>query len=138
MKKRRKLYRDRFDYKIAGIFGGLGQYLQIDATVLRLVALLALLFSIGSLVIAYLIAWSIIPLGPKSYIEAQYKKLYRSQKDRQIAGICGGLAQYFNIDSSIVRLITVVALFATGFIPILIAYLVGCLLIQEAPPFYRK
>jgi len=33
------------------------------------------------------------------------KKLYRSQTDKIIAGVCGGLAEYFNIDSTIVRLI---------------------------------
>lgn len=33
------------------------------------------------------------------------KKLYRSENDRIIAGVCGGIAEYFDIDSSIVRLI---------------------------------
>lgn len=33
------------------------------------------------------------------------KRLYRSEDDRQIAGVCGGLAEYFNIDSSLVRLV---------------------------------
>jgi len=33
------------------------------------------------------------------------KRLYRSEHDRQIAGVCGGLAEYFNIDSSLVRLV---------------------------------
>lgn len=35
------------------------------------------------------------------------KKLYRSQSDRKIAGVCGGIAEYFDLDSTIVRLITV-------------------------------
>lgn len=34
-----------------------------------------------------------------------YKKLYRSRKDRMIAGVCGGLAEYFDIDPTWVRLI---------------------------------
>lgn len=33
------------------------------------------------------------------------KKLYKSQSDRMICGVCGGVAQYFNIDPTIVRLI---------------------------------
>ncbi|MBF0780387.1 MULTISPECIES: PspC domain-containing protein [unclassified Granulicatella] len=33
------------------------------------------------------------------------KKLYRSRKDRKIAGVCGGFAEYFGIDSMVVRLI---------------------------------
>jgi len=32
-------------------------------------------------------------------------KLYRSERDRMIGGVCGGLGEYFNIDSTIVRLI---------------------------------
>lgn len=32
------------------------------------------------------------------------KKLYRSEKDKKIAGVCGGLAEYFDIDPTLVRL----------------------------------
>ena len=32
------------------------------------------------------------------------KKLYRSEKNRMIAGVCGGIAEYFNIDPTLVRL----------------------------------
>jgi phage shock protein C len=42
------------------------------------------------------------------------KKLYRSQKDRMLAGICGGLGEYFGVDSTIVRLITVAAILSLG------------------------
>jgi phage shock protein PspC (stress-responsive transcriptional regulator) len=35
------------------------------------------------------------------------KKLYRSETDRMIAGVCGGFAEYFNIDPTVVRLIFV-------------------------------
>jgi phage shock protein PspC (stress-responsive transcriptional regulator) len=40
------------------------------------------------------------------------KKLYRSRTDRKIWGICGGLAKYFNVDPTIVRVVTVASLFA--------------------------
>lgn len=33
------------------------------------------------------------------------KRLYRSETDRKIAGVCGGLAEYFNIDPAIVRIV---------------------------------
>lgn len=32
------------------------------------------------------------------------KKLYRSNTDKMIAGVCGGIGEYFNIDSTLVRL----------------------------------
>jgi phage shock protein PspC (stress-responsive transcriptional regulator) len=42
------------------------------------------------------------------------RKLYRSKTDRQIAGVCGGLAEYFNIDPTIVRLLFVLGLIFVG------------------------
>ncbi len=59
------------------------------------------------------------------------KKLYRSETDRRIAGVCGGIAEYFGIDSTIVRLLWVfVSLwFGAG----LIAYLIAALVIPMYP-----
>jgi len=42
------------------------------------------------------------------------KRLYRSRSDRVIWGVCGGLARYFNIDPTIVRIIAVLLVFANG------------------------
>jgi phage shock protein C len=36
------------------------------------------------------------------------RKLYRSKTDRKVAGVCGGLAQYFNIDATLIRVLFVV------------------------------
>jgi phage shock protein C len=36
------------------------------------------------------------------------RKLYRSRTNRQLAGVCGGLAQYFNIDATLIRVLFVV------------------------------
>ncbi len=43
-----------------------------------------------------------------------YKKLHLSNIDRKIAGVCGGIAEYFNIDSTLIRLIFVIAIFFGG------------------------
>ncbi|NLJ84307.1 MAG: PspC domain-containing protein [Halanaerobiaceae bacterium] len=42
------------------------------------------------------------------------KKLYRSRTDRMLAGVCAGIAEYFNIDPAIVRILAVVLFFADG------------------------
>lgn len=42
------------------------------------------------------------------------KKLYKSNSDKKISGVCGGIAEYFNMDSTIVRLIWVALSFAYG------------------------
>lgn len=57
------------------------------------------------------------------------KKLYRS-KQRMLGGVCAGLAEYFNIDPTLVRVIAVLLFFFPG-IPALLCYLVAWLLIPE-------
>jgi phage shock protein C len=61
---------------------------------------------------------------------SKYKRLYRSRTDRQWAGVCGGLAEYFNVDATLVRLIFV-ALTLLGS-PGLILYIIMWLVIPEA------
>ena len=50
------------------------------------------------------------------------RRLYRSRTDRVIGGVCGGLAEYFNVDPVIVRVVTAVSIFFGGFG--LVAYLI--------------
>ena len=54
------------------------------------------------------------------------KKLYRSRVDCKIGGVCAGLAEYFNIDATIVRIIAILLIFAdgVGFIGYIIAWIV--------------
>jgi phage shock protein C len=51
------------------------------------------------------------------------KKLYRSRSNRVIAGVCGGLADYFNTDPTIIRIIAVILLLPGG-LPGLLPYLI--------------
>lgn len=49
------------------------------------------------------------------------KKLYRSKNNVKISGVCGGLAEYFNIDATLVRLVWVlVSLLTSGFIGLIV------------------
>lgn len=55
------------------------------------------------------------------------RNLYLSDKDRKIAGVCGGLAEYFGIDSTIVRILWALAVmvsYGTGFILYLVFWLI--------------
>jgi len=56
-----KLYRSRTDNKLTGLCGGLAQYFNIDATIIRLLAVVAAFFSLGSVVMIYVIAAIIVP-----------------------------------------------------------------------------
>lgn len=55
------------------------------------------------------------------------KKLYRSRKDTKIAGVCGGIAEYFNVDSNIIRLLAVLSIFFGG--GGIIAYIIAWIII---------
>lgn len=60
------------------------------------------------------------------------KKLYRSRKNRMIAGICGGIGEYLNTDPTIIRILfLILALF--GLFPGLLLYLALWLIVPEAP-----
>lgn len=61
------------------------------------------------------------------------KRLYLSETDRKIGGVCGGLAQYFEVDSTIVRLIFVVVTLVTAVLPMIIAYCAAWLIVPRQP-----
>jgi phage shock protein PspC (stress-responsive transcriptional regulator) len=130
----KRLFRDRWDKKVAGVCGGLGQFLKIDPTIIRLLVVMICIFTaVLPVLILYIVAWMLIPLGPPTYIEFECKKLYRSVQDRKISGICGGIAESLGIDPTIVRIVVLFALLITGVIPVLVGYIVGTLIIHEKP-----
>jgi phage shock protein C len=59
------------------------------------------------------------------------KKLYRSNKDKMLGGVAGGLAEYFSIDPTLVRIIFVVSLFVGG--AGVIAYIILWIVVPEEP-----
>ena len=59
------------------------------------------------------------------------KKIYRSQKDKKIAGVFGGLGELFSIDPTLLRLAFVFIGLITGVFPAIIAYLVGWVIIPK-------
>ncbi|HHV24340.1 MAG: PspC domain-containing protein [Methanosarcina sp.] len=60
----KKLYRSRKNRIIAGVCGGIGEYFKIDPTLVRLLWLFVSIAGVGSGVVAYIIAWIIIPEEP--------------------------------------------------------------------------
>lgn len=59
------------------------------------------------------------------------KRLYRSAKDRILGGVCGGIAEYLNVDPTIIRLLWV--LFILGFGTGILAYLIAWIIIPRNP-----
>lgn len=58
------------------------------------------------------------------------KKLYRSSTNKMLGGVCAGLGEYFDVDPTIVRIISVIFLFASGGVAFL-AYIVGWIIIPK-------
>lgn len=61
----------------------------------------------------------------------QNKRLYRSRKNRVIAGVCGGLGDYFNVDPVLFRLVWVLLVFGAG--TGILAYIIAWLIIPLEP-----
>lgn len=61
--KGKRLLRSKNNRMIAGVCAGIGDYLGVDPTVIRLVWVLFTFFSMGAGVLAYIIAWVIVPEG---------------------------------------------------------------------------
>ncbi len=57
------------------------------------------------------------------------KRLYRSDTDKKLAGVCGGMGEYFHMDSTIIRLIWIIITVITGILPGIIAYIIAALII---------
>ena len=59
------------------------------------------------------------------------KKLYKSNIDKKLGGVCGGIAEYLNIDSTVIRLILVLAILFAG--SGILAYIIAALVMPNKP-----
>lgn len=105
--------------KICGVCAGIADYCNIDVTIVRLIFCLVGLFTAFlPTFLVYLIIALIIPKPPENYYEIYNNTAKRLTKgtDKKICGVCSGIAEYFGIDPTIIRLIFVAALilFGTG------------------------
>jgi phage shock protein C len=67
-----------------------------------------------------------------NFQQTSYRQLRRSQVDRKLAGVCGGVAEYFHVDPTLVRLAFIVISVLTGGV-FLLAYLFAVLVMPDAP-----
>ncbi len=63
----------------------------------------------------------------------QEKKLYRSTKDRIFAGLCGGLGEYLDVDPVFIRVVWVLLVVFTGFVPGILAYFLIMFIVPSRP-----
>lgn len=96
---RGRFSRNADDKIIGGVCSGLANYLGIDPVIMRVIFVLL----IAPLFWIYILLWIIVP--SQSLSSNITKRLYRNPDDKVIAGVCGGLAAYFDIQTWIPRLI---------------------------------
>ena len=63
------------------------------------------------------------------------RKLYRSTDNQMISGVCGGIADYFGVDATIIRLAYVVLSIFSACFPGIIAYIIAVLIIPKDPGY---
>lgn len=59
------------------------------------------------------------------------KKLYKSRNDKKFAGVCGGIAEYFEVDSTLIRLAVVLLTIFSAGIGGLLAYVLAAIIMPE-------
>ncbi len=122
------------DKKFLGVCGGVADYLNIDPTFLRiLVAFIALSTAVVPALIVYVVISFVLPQPLSDYhvTNANTGRKLVKGSDRRIAGVCGGYAEFMNLDPTVVRLI-----FALGFLFFgvgLTFYIVSAVLMPQAP-----
>jgi phage shock protein PspC (stress-responsive transcriptional regulator) len=109
----KKLYRLTEDRKLAGICAGLGEYFDLDPVFFRLFFLASLLFG-GLGALGYLLLWIMVPEKAGAAGERRIAGLHLSNSDRKIAGVCGGLGEWLEIDPVIFRVAFVLLALVCG------------------------
>lgn len=66
------------------------------------------------------------------------KKLYRSQADKMIGGVCAGLAEYFDLDLNLVRLLFVALTLLTALLPMLVFYIIAWIIVPVKGEIKKK
>ncbi|MBD2767645.1 PspC domain-containing protein [Hymenobacter sp. BT664] len=152
----KRLYRDMANRKVAGVAAGIAQYFAVNPLWIRLGFLFATLFSPaigiwtdshhdghlglgGWFAIAYIVLWIVLPkrYDAPALNEALLnsgplagRRLFRDTDTGKVAGVGAGLAAYFNIDVTLVRVLLLAGLFVGGFTFLL--YIILWIFLPEA------
>jgi phage shock protein PspC (stress-responsive transcriptional regulator) len=110
----KKLHRLTEQKKLAGVCAGLGEYFDLDPLFFRLFFLVSLFFGgIGALI--YLLLWIMAPEKPGADGKlAPAIGLHLSRADRKIAGVCGGLGEWLDIDPVFLRVAFILLAMVAG------------------------
>jgi hypothetical protein len=103
-KSRGSIYRNANEKLIGGVCSGMGSYFRIDTSIIRVLFVLLAFGSFGFMFFLYILLWAILPSKYLSETIVR-RKLYRDADNKVIGGVLSGIAQYFDIQVWIPRLI---------------------------------
>lgn len=61
------------------------------------------------------------------------KRLYISDSDKKIAGVCGGIAEFLNVDSAVLRVAVILVAVLTAVIPMVLFYILASIVMPHRP-----
>jgi len=101
---KQRFYRNENDKVLGGVCSAISDYVNVDPVIIRIifVVLCSILF------IPYLLLWALVPSRAQIEIGTVRKRLYRDPETATIGGVCAGLANYFDINVWIPRLLFLV------------------------------
>ena len=112
-KKAKRLFRNINDKVIGGVASGISNYFNIDPLITRIIFITMALFG-GFGLLAYIICWIGIPSGNDSESIIR-KRYYRDSDEKVLGGVAMGVANYFSVDVSLVRILFLISIFFGGF-----------------------
>lgn len=133
----KRLYRDVKRKALGGVLAGLAHYFNIDVVWARIVFLLLFLGLppidddlgpiSGFVFLGYFVCWVVFPPNFNLDEDKKIKKFYRDNDNKVLGGVCSGLAAYFGVDITVIRLLFVLSvfLFGTGFLAYIILWIVA-------------
>lgn len=70
-------------------------------------------------------------MGARTTNDPDFKRLYLSDKDKKIFGVCGGLGEFFGIDPTLIRLAWIILTVATVIFPGVLAYVLAAIVMPS-------
>jgi phage shock protein C len=147
---RPKLCLNEKDKKFLGVCAGIADFVGVETWMIRLGFIISVIFGGWFMVPAYFIAWFFMDKGQSKNLgenikkfksntainhfrNVDYKKkLYKNSKEKKIFGVCAGVADYLEVDVTVVRIITVLAMLIPGSVVVL-AYFIAFFILDDKP-----
>jgi phage shock protein C len=145
---KKTLHLDRENRKFLGVCAGVANFLEVDATAVRVVYFICCIFGGWFLIPLYFLAWFLLDesttpmrnsltdnIMVNHFKNVDYrKKLYRNKREGKIWGVCAGIADYLEVNVFAVRIAALAMVFMAGGFPFLL-YL-GAMLVLDPKPDY--